>query len=78
MKENCRLCHGTKYIGFFKNASEEQIELEECPNCLGYGFFLTDEQRIAIVKARGKLEIMKIEYDLKDSEDAILERNLIG
>ncbi len=43
MKEECQSCNGTGQISFFQGVSRFLITNEECPECGGLGFIISEE-----------------------------------
>lgn len=43
MKKTCEFCNGTGQISFFKGVSRFLLSSEDCPECAGLGFIVSEE-----------------------------------
>ncbi len=46
MKKPCPVCEGSGQISYFGGESRFVITWEDCPDCLGSGLELTDEEEV--------------------------------
>jgi DnaJ-class molecular chaperone len=43
MKTICEFCNGTGQISYFKGVSRFLLSSEDCPECVGLGFIVSNE-----------------------------------
>ncbi len=44
MKESCKVCNGSGQLSYFKGESRFLLSWEECPECSGLGYILSEEE----------------------------------
>lgn len=60
MKRTCELCSGTGQISYFKGVSRFLLSTEDCPECAGLGYILSDNHdKRADEKASDRSDIKK-------------------
>ena len=44
MKKTCNACGGSGQINFFKGVSRFLLSCEECPECVGLGYIIPEDE----------------------------------